>query len=268
MKDKEAKRKMDVFRYKPKTHHHQPRQPFRQTPFRQGPSQRGGGHTSSTRFVYRKGQQGQGNQNKGQFETKRPSPQQFGISCTSTRFGPKKCPSSNKKYFPRICNPAISTSGKVKELPESMGKTYERSGNFVYNQRISNTFHNKPNTKFSKKCSNEERTKGTSGQGSFRHVEERGNKIVSKPTKPVSKYSVLSREKGRRVSPSDKSKTVKQVYTLPTFQNGRFALPEIHAKRGGLHVQARYERCILFSSSESDIQRESAFSVVREIILA
>ena len=88
----------------------------------------------------------------------------------------------------------------------------------------------------------------------------------NQPTKPLSKYSVLSREKGRRVSPSDKSKTVKQVYTFPTFQNGRFALPEIHAKRGGLHVQARYERCILFSSSESDIQRESAFSVVREII--
>ena len=62
---------------------------------------------------------------------------------------------------------------------------------------------------------------------------------------------------------SHHSEGTKQTYSVPTPQNGRFTLPEIHAATRRLHVQALLKRCLLFRLIEQRIRVNDTLSMIR-----
>ena len=62
---------------------------------------------------------------------------------------------------------------------------------------------------------------------------------------------------------SHHSEGTKQTYSVPTPQNGRFTLPEIHVATRRLHVQALLKRCLLFRLIEQRIRVNDTLSMIR-----
>ena len=120
-------------------------------------------------------------------------------------------------------------------LHNSLGKNYSGSRKFTYCKGVQNPICKSPisgeNAKLDK---NVNRTILISGTGSFVNVREWSNPKSSTNTRAISEQPPPCKKKRCREPPSDKFKKSQQVYSLRTFQNGRFALSDIPSRTENL----------------------------------
>ena len=88
---------------------------------------------------------------------------------------------------------------------------------------------------------------------------KRGNTCSQLHSRPVRLYSVSSTQGFRGVAPSVQSQAVKQVYTLPTFQDGGHPACQKSSSQGRLHGNGRPQGCLLHSTDFHKSSQVSSF---------
>ena len=180
------------------------------------------------------------------------------LGCCTSSGGKSQTSSSNaKKVVSRDHkSKSFTWRRKAKTFSESLGINNKRPRNIILNKGIQNTISKRTGTIFNTSNSPDEQRKTTScGSRGRDNVEERCNLPDKSCSRGIYKQFILSRKKGWGSATSDKPKKPESVCAVRTFQNGRFSFPEVHAKKGRLHVQTRPQRCLFFPSASSGVSK-------------
>ena len=176
-------------------------------------------------------------------------------------------PPSYKKVVSKLQSTRCSSSWSTGLFREKLGKINQGSNDSGPCKGLQNSFPGK-SLSGEASSSNKNEFKGgkISGFRSGPNVEKGGHCKSSSRARPIFEQYFSSKEKGWGEQACDKSKTVESFHPLSTLQNGGYTFSETYVARGRFHVQARFERCILFCTIRQAIQKICQISLVREFV--
>ena len=177
-------------------------------------------------------------------------------------------PKGSSSSISPVCHgDTSSTSGRtIKFIPKKLESVNTGSSYPVSSGRLRNSIFKRATPRETHLCINECRTGQSHTPGGPRNVKEGGNPQSSSSPKTVFKPLIFSGQKRWGQATSYKSKTIKLVHSLPTFQNGGPSFTKGTAAEQRLSMQTRSKRCLLLYTNESKVEEVPPFSVGRESV--
>ena len=168
-----------------------------------------------------------------------------------------------KNLFFKIGHTNSYTSRVFKRLCKNVGKIDTGSRNFLNCDRILNINVIKT---LAKACSNKKfQIESEIIEEWVENLEQGSNNLRKSRRGSVSKNNISCSQKRWKSENSKKFEAMGSVYTLPTFQNGAFALPQRRFTRKELHLQTGFGRYLFLSPIEQK-SRKCEISLERQTV--